>query len=81
MLFRVDASVGNAEGVFDAAYDFGDGKTEAEMSGSPEEIGRAVTRYLSGLLAEDCKAMQYGTDDFFVQLTIRPIKAATEPSN
>lgn len=74
MQFRVEASVGNSKGVFDAAYDFGlgFGTTEAEMSGTPEEIGAAVARYLSLLTPEDCQDMKYGTDCFFVKLVIVP---------
>ena len=74
MRFRIEASVGNGDGVFDAAYDFGDGTEEAEMCGSPEQIGAEVARYLSALRPEDCEAMQYGTGTFFVQLMIRPEK-------
>lgn len=72
MRFRVDASVGNAEGVFDAAYNFGDGADEATVSGTPEQIGDAIARYLASLRPEDCQAMRSGTDLFFVQLTISP---------
>ncbi len=74
MTFRVDASVGNGQGVFDAAYDFSDGLGEATASGTPDQIGKAVARFLAGLLAKDCQAMRYGTDDFFIQLTIRPVE-------
>ncbi len=51
MRFWVEATVGNGDGVFDAAYDFGlgAGKAEAEMSGTPDEIGAEVARYLSRL--------------------------------
>ncbi len=73
MRFLVRASVGNAEGVFDAAYEFGRTRgTEAEFLGTPEEIGGEVARFLSALTAEDCQAMQYGTDRFFVELIITP---------
>jgi hypothetical protein len=78
MRFRVEASVGNADGVFDAAYDFGEGSgEEAAMTGTPEEIGKAVTRFLSSLSAEDCEAMRYGTSHFFVQLIMSPDEAVT----
>ena len=78
MGFRVEASVGNAEGVFDAAYDFGEGSgEEAAMTGTAKEIGEAVSRYLSSLSAEDCEAMRYGTSHFFVQLIVAPDEAFT----
>jgi hypothetical protein len=45
MRFHVQASAGNGNGIFDAAYDFGLGSgQEAEMCGTPEEIGQEVTR-------------------------------------
>jgi hypothetical protein len=74
MRFRVEASVGNADGVFDAAYDFGlgAGDTEASMCGTPEQIGAEVARYLSLLTPEDCQAMKYDTPCFFVKLVIIP---------
>lgn len=73
MVFRVEASVGNADGVFDAAYDFGEGSGEqAAMKGTPREVGDAVGRFLASLTPEDCQAMRYGTPRFFVQLVITP---------
>jgi hypothetical protein len=73
MRFRAEASVGNGEGVFDAAYYFGDGSgEEAAFTGSPQEIGDAVARYLAALTPENCRAMKYGTEKFFVQLLISP---------
>ena len=40
MRFRVQAAAGNSNGIFDAAYDFGSGVgDEAEMTGTPQEIG------------------------------------------
>jgi hypothetical protein len=78
MRFRVEASVGNADGVFDAAYDFGEGwGKEAAITGTPQEIGDAVTRYLSSLSAEDCEAMRYGTSHFCVHLIVTPEEALT----
>jgi len=73
MRFTVQASVGNAAGVFDAAYDFGPEK-EAQMSGTPQEIGNENARFLSELTVEDCKAMQYDTPRFFVEPVIEPTK-------
>jgi hypothetical protein len=76
MRFRVEASIGNADGVFDAAYDFGEGSGEAAaITGTPKEIGEAVARYLSLLSSEACEAMRYGTSHFFVQLVVTPEEA------
>jgi hypothetical protein len=73
MRFQVEASVGNADGVFDAAYTFGEGsKEEAAITGTPREIGDAVAHYLASLTPEACESMQYGTAKFFVQLVISP---------
>lgn len=73
MRFHVQAFAGNGNGIFDAAYDFGSGSgQEAEMCGTPEEIGQEVARFLSSLTPEDCQAMRYGTPDFYIQLTITP---------
>ena len=78
MRFRVEASVGNADGVFDAAYDFGEGSgEEPAITATPPEIGEAVARYLGSLSAEDCEAMRYDTPRFFVQLIITPAVALT----
>jgi hypothetical protein len=73
MRFRVEASVGNADGVFDAAYDFGEGfGGEAAMTGTPREVGDAVARFLALLTAKDCGEMRYGTKRFFVQFIVTP---------
>jgi len=73
MRFHVQASAGNANGIFDEAYDFGsDSGQEAELCGTPQEIGQEVTRFLSLLTPEDCQVMSYGTPHFFIQLTITP---------
>jgi hypothetical protein len=73
MRFRVEASVGNADGVFDAAYNFGEESgEEAAMTGTAREIGDAVADYLMSLTPEDCQAMRYGTPRFFVQLVVTP---------
>jgi hypothetical protein len=73
MRFHVQASAGNGNGIFDAAYDFGSAHgQEAEMSGTPEEIGQEVARFLSLLTPDDCQAMRYDTLEFFIQLTITP---------
>jgi hypothetical protein len=73
MRFRVEAAVGNGDGVFDAAYNFGEGSgEEAAMTGIPREIGDAVASYLMSLTQEDCLAMRYGTPRFFVQFVVTP---------
>ncbi len=86
MHFLVEASAGNGNGIFDAAYDFGaGGGDEGQMTGSPQEIGAEVARFLALLTLKDCEAMKYGTDRFFIQLIITPVEplprlAASEPS-
>jgi hypothetical protein len=73
MRFRIEASVGNEDGIFDAAYNFGEGSgEEAAMTGTAREVGDAVARYLASLTQEDCQAMRYGTSRFFVQLIVTP---------
>jgi hypothetical protein len=66
---RATAEVCNANGPFDAAYDFGHG---AELTGTQDEIGAALCHFLSGLARKDCEDMKYGTDKFFIRLTIVP---------
>jgi hypothetical protein len=73
MRFQVQASVGNTDGVFDAAYEFGRcAGEEAQMTATPQEIGQEVARYLATLTPTDCEAMKYGTSRFFVELIIVP---------
>jgi hypothetical protein len=58
MRFQERASVGNTNGVFDAAYAFGSPTgDEATMTGTLEEVGQEVTRFLSLLTPADCQAM------------------------
>ncbi len=45
---------------------------EAQVIDTPQEIGEAVARFLSTLTPQDCKAMSYGTQRFFVELIIEP---------
>ncbi len=78
LTFEADAAVGNADGVFDAAYDFGEGCKNGHhetgggcVVGTPEEIGAEVARLLASLKLADIGAMKYGTADFFVQFTVR----------
>lgn len=78
MRFRVEASVGNADGVLDAAYNFGEGSgEEAAMTGTAREVGDAVAQFLASLTPEDCQAMRYGTSRFFVQVVITPEEPQT----
>ncbi len=79
MKFTARASVGNANGVFDAAYDFGT-EIEAELTGTPQEIGNEIARFLSNLTPEDCKEMQYDTPRFFVELIIEQAGKLAETS-
>lgn len=73
MRFTVQAAVGNGEGVYDAAYDFGSPHaSEGGMSGDPEAIGAEVTRFLGSLTPKACEAMRYSTSRFFVELVITP---------
>jgi len=75
MRFRAKASVGNSRGIFDAAYNFGLGAAppnEAEMLGTPLEIGAEVARYLALLTPDDIQTMRYGTPQFFVEFIITP---------
>ena len=45
MRFVATASVGNSDGIFDAAYDFGiSAGTEAQLCGTPKEIGEEARR-------------------------------------
>ncbi len=82
MRFSVRASVGNSDGVFDAAYDFGDSVgDQGGMVATPEEIGAEVTRYLKSLDKADMDAMRYGTAHFFVELIIEPaMQAGLDPT-
>src|SRR5262245_11664745 len=71
--FRVEASVGNADGVFDAAHNFGEGAgEEAAMAGTPREIGDAVARCLASPGPDDRRAMRYGKSRLFVQPVVTP---------
>ena len=81
MQFRIEGSVGNADGVFDAAYNFGEGSgEEGAMTGTPREIGDAVARYLGSLGPEECQAMRYGTSRFFIELVVTPVEPPTTGS-
>jgi hypothetical protein len=75
MRFRVDAAVGNSRGIFDAAYSFGnDRDDEGTMTGTPQEIGESIVRFLEGVTPEDCQIMKYGTEKVYFELLITPIE-------
>ena len=64
MRFRVEASVGNADGVFDAAYDFGEGSgEEAAIDGNPTGNWRGGGSFLefavSGRLRGDARTARH----------------------
>jgi hypothetical protein len=70
-LWEARASAGNANGVFDAAYAFGNSKgDEGHLLGSAEELGAELGRVLAGLTCGDVERMRYGTDRFFVEVTV-----------
>ena len=63
--------------MFDAAYEFGRGAgSEGGMTGTAEEVGRELSRYLASLTPRDIEDMKYKTDRFFVELTITPLPGA-----
>lgn len=71
--------MGNADGVFDAAYDFGGNFGEvAQRAGTPEQIGAEIVRCLSSLTADACREIQYGTPRFFVELVVMPLPSASD---
>jgi hypothetical protein len=76
LVWEAHAEVGNANGVFDAAYDFGEGveglgNGSSELVGTAEDVGRELARLLASLTKNDVTAMEYGTGDFFLQVTVR----------
>jgi hypothetical protein len=71
MQFRVHASVANADGTFDAAYEFGRPHSEeSQMQRTPQQIGDEVARFLAQLTPDDCATMEYGTGRFYLELQI-----------
>jgi hypothetical protein len=70
-LWEATASVGNAHGVFDAAYSYGNAHgDEGHLLGSAQELGDELARVLKGLTHGDVEAMRYGTDRFYLLLLI-----------
>ena len=71
MLWEATAAAGNARGVFDACYAFGNGKgDEGHLLGTAHELGTELARVLQGLTRGDVETMKYGTDRFFLQLVV-----------
>jgi hypothetical protein len=70
LVFEADASQCDANGVYDAAYDFGE---EGTFRGAAEEVGRAVATYLSSLDREAVERLKQGTNRYYLQLVIEPI--------
>jgi len=70
-LWEASAAAGNARGVFDAFYSYGNSKgDEGHMLGTAHELGAELARVLQGLIREDVETMKHGTDRFFIQLTL-----------
>jgi hypothetical protein len=75
--WQADASVGNLDGIFDAAYSFGD---SSRVVGTPAEIAEAVQKYLESLSDENIEAMKYGTSRFFVQFEVMALPESPRES-
>jgi hypothetical protein len=70
-LWEASASAGNANGVFDAAYSFGNSKgDEGHLLGSAEELGAELARVLDGLTCGDVEHMKYRTSRFFLEVVV-----------
>ena len=70
-LWEATAAAGNARGIFDACYAFGNCKgDEGHLLGTAHDLGAELTRVLQGLTREDVETMKYDTDRFFVQLVV-----------
>ncbi len=70
-LWEASASAGNARGVFDACYRYGNTRgDEGHLLGTAQELGGELTRVLQELTRADVETMKYGTERFFLQLTI-----------
>jgi hypothetical protein len=70
-LWEASASAGNANGVFDAAYSFGNNKgDEGHLLGSAEELGTELARVLAGLTCGDVERMKYKTNKFFLEVVV-----------
>jgi hypothetical protein len=70
--WEVSAAVGNAGGVFDAAYGFGASqRDEAHLIRSAAAVGAELTCVLESLTRGDGEVMKYGTPRFFLQLVMK----------
>jgi hypothetical protein len=70
-LWEASASVGNAEGIFDACYSYGNvNNDEGHLLGTALEVGAELTRVLTILTRQDVEDMKYGTERFFILLEI-----------
>jgi hypothetical protein len=82
MRWRADATSCNDNGPFDAAYEFGLGVDPegfgAGMTGTPEEIGKELARFLSVLTRQDVETMKYGTGRYYVELILGPVDEEEE---
>jgi hypothetical protein len=69
--WEAGAAVGNARGVFDACYAYGNCRgDEGHLLGTAQELGAELARVLGGLSHSDAEVMKSNTDRFFIQLTI-----------
>ena len=78
-LWEATAGSGNADGVFDACYSFGNtSDDEGHLLGTSKEVGAELARILNDLTHEDIETMKYATDRFFIELSVeaRPAEAA-----
>jgi hypothetical protein len=72
-LWWAEASSGNGEGIFDAAYDYGNTQgREAEAIGTAEQVAAELAVLLRTLTRGVVEEMKYGTDRYFVELLITP---------
>jgi NAD(P)-dependent dehydrogenase (short-subunit alcohol dehydrogenase family) len=78
-LWEATAGSGNADGVFDACYSFGNtNNDEGHLLGTSKEVGAELARILNDLTHEDIETIKYATDRFFIEVSIeaRPAEAA-----
>lgn len=69
--WEASAAVGNGRGVFDGCYSYGNCKEdEGHLLGTAHELGAELARVLGELTRDDVETMKYGTDRFFIQLSI-----------
>lgn len=69
--WQATASDGNADGVFDACYSYGNSKgDEGHLLGTTQDLGAELSRVLTELTRDDVETMKYGTDRFFIELMV-----------